>query len=472
MTISQDLLNADLSTRGINRQDFRYALQHAEWLSKRTAAEPESLGYAKLSSNSYTRRTDSLRDDLERSLISFSARGLYEALELVRRNEDIDLVIYDRYENLMDEKSQSSTVEEVVSARKRFSRALQPLGAALRAFGSYHIGEADLHKVIDELEILGARKYYQSPQHVAHMGREPGYPGSDIRDVVVYARGLANLLERGLPNLLPHLERKPDFVAFINREPRNPTNYRNAFPAAMVLAHNKATSDINAHDLPLAAHGVIFETLLGRVMDQDLDSIKRIADNHDLSATYAALANEKPVKGDLKKPLNARSNQFTPLLLIGAVLDSARSTEEAMQKALETVDVLLNSGLRPFLLEPLHLAQLTSTNFENHIIRNAHEFMAKALRERIPYKSLVSHLTPIEVVKLKMKGSDLGSIEYMDRLRENRGVLAEIIPKLSHDDQKKLFGVWKDYYSLIDDDRKYATAPLVVEDRLTLDLGL
>lgn len=452
---------------------FERAVRHAEWLLKRTEQEPECLGYAKQSSKSYVRGGEDLRTVLEKALIDNAGYGCHEALAVLTQNDAIDLVLYDRYENLMEAKSLAATVEEVMSARKRYSRALQPLGAAIRSFSEGKIDEAIFLQVAEELERMGGRKFYRSPQHVAHMGRGSGsYFGGEITNIPEYAKGLAMIIDRGMSNLLPLLGRTPDFEGFKQRAPRSPANYRNAFAAAMVLAHDKDKHELDTRTLPLAAHGVIFETLLGRIVDCDLDSIKRIADNFDLSLTYDALVAQKPVRSAASKPLQARSDQFTPLLLIKATFDSMRRAEMDAQRVVDTIDILLESGLRHYTKDPAHLAQLTMQDFRHHLERSESATLRAEVEARVPFKSLTADLKPLEVFNLAMKGVDAAMLEYEDRLKTDRSVLAQILPKLSVEQQTEMFDQGMGKCRLLDEDRKYATAPSVIADRLALDLGL
>lgn len=452
---------------------FERAVRHAEWLLKRTEQEPECLGYAKQSSKPYVRGGDDLRTALEKALVDNAGYGCHEALAVLTQNDAIDLVVYDRYENLMEAKSLTATVEEVMSARKRYSRALQPLGAAIRSFSEGKFDEAIFLQVVEELERLGGRKFYRSPQHIAHMGRGSGsYFGGDITNIPEYAKGLSMIIDRGMSNLLPLLGRAPDFERFKQLTPRHPANYRNAFAAAMVLAHDKDNHKLDTHALPLAAHGVIFETLLGRIVECDLDSIKRIADNFDLSLTYDALASHKPVRSTASKPLQARSGQFTPLLLIRATLDSMRRAQTVAPRVIDTIDILLDSGLRHYMKDPAHLAQLTMRDFRHHLERSESVTLRAEVETRVPFKSLTADLKPLEVFNLAMNGVDAAMLEYENRLKADRSVLAQILPKLSVEQQAEMFGQGMGKCRLLDEDRKYATAASVIADRLALDLGL
>jgi hypothetical protein len=470
MTVNSNEFENRLHIAHLSKSEFGRALHEAQWFVKCVEKDPELLGYAKDSSRPYVQSRDNVRDDLERTLIRFAGLGLHEALTVFNDNDSVDLVIYDRYHDLMQPKSMQATVEEVMSARRRFSRSLQPVGAAMRAFSEGRLVKADFDLVIGELEAMGARRYYHSPQHVAHMGRGSGsHFGGDIKNLTSYAQALSFMFDRGIPNLLPHLARAPDFDAFKKRESRNPENYRNAFPAAMVLAHDKTKHDLETANLPLSAHGVIFSTLMNRIQVGDFVSIEKISNNFDLSLTFDALAREKPVICNPLKPLRARKQQFTPLALISVALSKISGQEDNWRTVLAGIDTLMACGLKKFVKDPAHLAQLTMSGFRDQLEKLPG--LSPQIEQRIPFRSLTSPLTALEVFNLRHEGVDAAYLEYDDRVSKDREFLRELIPRLGHDQQEFMFKNMA-AYKLKPDDRRFATASLVVEDRLAFDLGL
>jgi hypothetical protein len=465
---------------GTKQRQAENAVRVSEWLCQRVAREPEILGYRKDSTASAFKMTEDGRASLEKAIIEQGQYGFHEALEvLVGAEPWIDLVIFDRYHDLMEPKRLESTVEDIISGRRRGSRALHGLGYALEARSQGNISEHDFHLTVAALEGLGAHRFYSSGQHVANMGRKSAsYEKNMVKDLEAYAEGLKYLLDRGLTNILGSLSRKPDYPMFCSFDSEKISSYRNALPVAMVLAHDKEKHAFNANELSLSAHGVVFSALLTLAQRLDVEGIEALARNFDLSKTFAALAADKPLRLSADKVLSAKSTGFSPMLAVACMVERLNrmgSTEAyplAYGRATSIVQTLLHSGLSDYTSEPAHCAVIANW-VDVEVAKYGPDFL-KLLDDTFNLPSLVKNIPNEQLFGKSRSGVGYCHIEFWRRLEQGREFLKDAIGGMPVAEQEALFSNKNimDWYRVTHNDRRYATSERVMEDLLSTDLGL
>lgn len=477
---SEQITPDNNSRTGRNKSQAEEAIKHSEWLCKRIAREPEILGYRKDSSAPYVRMNMDNRADLEKSIIDNGQYGFHEALEVLLSAHDIDLVIFDRYHDLMEPKRLEASVEDMLSGRRRGSRALQSLGYALESFSKKTISEHDFHLTVEALEGLGAHRFYASGQHIANMGRRSAsYETNTVNDVGNYAQGLKHLLDRGLSNILGNLSRKPDYPAYRSFDLSKLYNYRNAFPIAMALAHDKEKHAFDASELSLSAHGVVFSALLVCAQKMDVEGVEALARNFDLGKTFDALAADKPLRTPADKVLTGNFTGFSPMLVVACMVErlsrmgSTNAYPLAYGQASTIVQTLMRSGLERYATQPAHCAVIAKW-VDGEIVKYGPEFLT-LLSSTFNLSSLTEGLSHEYLIN--RKGTRMMAhcvVEFWGRLEQGRDFLHYAIGEMPVAEQEALFNNKNqmNWYKLTDNDRRYSTSERVREDLLGIDLGL
>jgi len=469
------------SRTGRKKIQAQEAVRYSEWLCQRVAREPEILGYRKDSSISYVRTSQDKRGDLEKTIIDQGQYGLHEALEVLLSAEPrIDLVIFDRYYDLMEPKRLDSSVEDILSGRRRGSRALHALGLALESLSERAISKHDFHLTVEALEGLGAHRFYRSGQHIANMGRKSAsYESNTVKDVGAYAQGLKLLLDRGLTNILGSLSRKPDYPTFRSFNFMKMHNYRNALPMAMALAHDKEKHAFNANELSLSAHGVVFSALLVLAQRLDVEGVDALARNFDLGKTFDALAADKPLKIAANKIMAGNFTGFSPMLAVACVVErlsrmgSTNAYPLGYERASTIVQTLARSGLHRYASQPAHCAVIAMW-VDGEILKHGPDFL-RLLDSTFNLPDLTKDIPPehlINRLNSSIKGHCL--IEFWRRLEQGREFLHDAIGRMPVAEQEALFNNKNqmDWYRLVNSDRSYSTSERVREDLLSIDLGL
>lgn len=480
-TMTSDKAAPEQNARtGRRKSQVEEAAKSNKWLCQRVAREPEMLGYRKDSSASYVRMSQDYRAYLEKSIIDQAQYGFHEALEVLFSAEPcIDLVVFDRYSDLMEPKRLESSVEDIISGRRRWSRALQGLGYALEARSEGKISEHDFHLTVEALEGLGAQRFYSSAQHIANMGRKSAtYEKNIIYGLGAYTQGLKHLLDRGLTNILGGLTRKPDYPAFCSFNFEKFASYRNALPMAMALAHDKEKHTFDANELSLSAHGVVFSALLILAQNLDVEGIDALARNFDLRKTFEALAADKPLRLSADKVLSAKSTGFSPMLAVACVVErlsrigSTNAYPGAYERASSIVQTLLGAGLSDYTSEPAHCAVIAKS-VDVEISKYGPDFL-RELDTTFNLPSLTKDIPNEHLLGRAISGVRYCHIEFWRRLEQGRDFLHDAIGRLPVAEQEALFNnknlmLW---YRITDSDRRYSTSERVREDLLSIDLGL
>jgi len=484
MSRSEILCELDVR-HGRNKSEAFEAVRRSEWLCEAIARDPGMTGYRKNSSVPYVRNNPDTRVVLEEALIFQARHGFHEALRVLQTAEpDIDLVVFDRYYDLMEPKRLEASLEDIMSGGRRWSRALQGIGYALASLAKKKISEEDFKATVEALEGLGARRFYGSGKHIANMSRESSsFEKNKINNIAGFAQGLKFLLDRGLSNILGELVRTPDYKAFSTLSLGTLADYRYALPIAMAIAHDKHNHSFDASEMSLAAHGAVFGTLLMQASNLDVEGIMALSKNFDLSKTFDALAAEKPLRYSVDRILSRADAPFSPMLAVAAVVErisrvciaknkTGRTTEQALNSASAVVTMLMFSGLSKYVESPEHCA-IVAKWVDTDIAKETPEFLTM-LEKTFSLSRLTQDLPHGQLFGKIKSGMDCYVLELWRRLEQGREFLNEAIGNLKHGEQEAIFAndLLCRQYRLTASDRRYATSERVREDLLSIDLGL
>lgn len=482
MSVSEIMCELDVR-HGRNKSEAWEAARRSQWLCEAIARDPGMTGYRKNSSVPYVRNNPDTRVILEEALIHQGRHGFHEALRVLQTAEpDIDLVVFDRYYDLMEPKRLEASLEDIMSGGRRWSRALQGIGYALVSLSKKQISQEDFKATVEAFEGLGARRFYGSGKHIANMGRESAsYETNKITNITGFANGLRFLLDRGLTNILGELVRTPDYKTFSTLNLDTLAHYRYAVP--MAIAHDKDKHAFDAARMTLAAHGAVFGTLMMQARNLDVDGIVALSKNFDLSKTFDALAADKPLRYSLDRTLSRADAPFSPMLVVAAVVErisrvcidknlTAQTIEQVSTSAMSAIKVLMDAGLNKYAPIPEHCA-IVAKWADTDIAKESPEFLAM-LETTFSLSRLTQDLPHAQLFGKIKSGMDCYILELWRRLEQGREFLNEAIGNLTHHEQEKLFAddILRREYRLTASDRRYATSERVQEDLLSIDLGL
>jgi hypothetical protein len=482
---SNEILRELDERHGRNKSEASEAVRRSEWLCEAIARDPGMTGYRKNSSVPYVRNNPDTRVILEEALIHQGRHGFHEALRVLQTAEpDIDLVVFDRYYDLMEPKRLEASLEDIMSGGRRWSRALQGIGYALASLAKKKISEEDFNATVEALEGLGARRFYGSGKHIANMGRESSsYETNNITNMTEFALGLRFLLGRGLSNILGELVRTPDYKTFSTLMLDSLANYRYAMPIAMAIAHDKDKHTFDASEMPLAAHGAVFGALMMQARNLDVDGIVALSKNFDLSKTFDALAADKPMRYSVDRILSRADAPFSPMLVVAAVVErisrvcignnvTAQTIEQASVSATAAIKALMDAGLNKYAAIPEHCA-IVAKWVDTDIAKERPEFLAM-LETTFSLSRLTQDLPHGQLFGKIHSGMECYVLELWRRLEQGREFLNEAIGNLKHGEQETIFAndLLCRQYRLTASDRRYATSERVREDLLSIDLGL
>lgn len=145
---------------------------YAEGILASIEKNPAIVGYlpnSKSDPSSYSHQYKTIRERkiLEKFIVSACFQADLDGLKTLSRN--IDLVIFERYENYLEPKVENTSVRDVLYKKAIFPDTLRPLAAIGLAFMYGRIQEHQLKDYIDTLCDMGIKKYVVDNRYLAKM---------------------------------------------------------------------------------------------------------------------------------------------------------------------------------------------------------------------------------------------------------------------------------------------------------------
>lgn len=145
---------------------------YAEIILDSVEKNPAIVGYfpsSKSDPNSYNHQYKAIRERkaLEKLIVSSCFQADLDRLKTLSKN--IDLVIFERYENYLEPKVENSTVRDILYKKAIFPDTLRPLAAIGLAFMYGRIPEDQLKDYINTLFAMGIGKYVEDNRYLAKM---------------------------------------------------------------------------------------------------------------------------------------------------------------------------------------------------------------------------------------------------------------------------------------------------------------
>lgn len=152
----------------------RYEKEYCEALVRSVECDPSIVGYFPSSlsiprSSNYGDKSLSTRKRIEQSLIGFAREGKVECLEIL--SEAVPLIIFERYENYLDDAFIQADLKDILHSRQKFPDTLEPLAALGLSYIRKHFERPVVEGVIDAFNKMGLRVFAKDPRYMAQMMR-------------------------------------------------------------------------------------------------------------------------------------------------------------------------------------------------------------------------------------------------------------------------------------------------------------
>lgn len=456
-----------------------------EHLLEKIREQPQALGYLPKVAQEYPyvmsySNPVALRCMLEDTLLYHSLRKDSTGLQALHSG-GIDLVVFDRYDELMAPHRIEACVEDVFSGRRKRSRVGELFYNTLKQY----IEEGDLVNFQEKIHLLlamGGRRIIKSPVHIA--GIRPGdfwYTSScrlSPQGRVRYQEGIHHLLSLGAVNIIDFISRKlpSELIAGELELEDIPLNKANMFYLwkEFVTASLKAhTGDVKYSERPpLGFCQSILMLLNDFVVARDVNGIKELTGKFDMAAVYNVLQNAYPVS----KRNNDLRDRGSATSLTSLLYDSLPKPqrEDLSGDPFATFDAIMDGGMAPLMTSRAFKFDFTS--------RLASEFEKyPELFDRIYEKANLSevdkHYSVTELLHMSLNKHYVAASFYLKRMREAEiphDLKSEAIRGLPVGSQERLFesdGIMK-RFQLDNSDRKLCSAKSVREKLIATDLGL
>lgn len=456
---------------------------------------PEALGYLNKFENANPaagayKNPLWYRGLLEETILHHAGRGDGDCLEMLLY-ADIRLTVFERYQELMAESRVHACVEDAYSGRRKSSRTGTVFNRCLIQLvdnGDTELFDAKLSTLMS----MGGRKLMAVPVNAATVRPEDFFHARDVgaspEKLARFRFGVARLLDSGMVNILQHLSRPLDLALLtgsdkfredVGKEKEQRYNYWQDYLKALVLGY-KPGAHAPFGKLGIGASGAVFMTLRELVSVNDLEGVRKLSGSFDFAEVYATLDAALPLRKDLSKTFHwERDNlSFSPVSLLNLALpktkDGSHISETSAHQDFEMLDLLIETGLAPYLAQPLHKAYFAAgiaSDLEKAPV------LFDAVYERTGLSTLVDQLSDADLVG---KTAGLGYVcasFYLKRVRESldaEKTVTAMLSKLGKGAQERIFEApgFMARLGLTDDHRKYCSSDIVRSQMMAIDLGL
>lgn len=456
---------------------------------------PEALGYLKKFENSHPvagpwKNPLWYRSQLEETLLHHAGNGDAECLDMLLYS-GIRLNVFERYHELMSENRLNACVEDVFAGRRKSSRTGVVFNKCLTQLidnGNQELFEEKLVSLMS----MGGRKLLASPVNAASLRPEDFHFARDVgaspEKLARFRFGVVRLLDSGMVNILGHLTRSLDLTLLtgaekfredVPKEKEQRYLYWQEYLKALVLGHNP-TGHATLCELGVGASGAVFMTLRELVAADDIEGVERLSRVFDLPHIYKVLDDDRPLKKDLAKTFHLDGNEplFTPASLLNLSLPKGRggisTGKSAQSKSFEMFDLLMKTGLAPYLEQPRHKA-FFAAGIGNEMENDPELFDTVCSTSGID--GLVAGLSEADLINRTAEYGYVCASFYFKRLRESQDpekTKGEMLSKLNEKAQGRIFGApgFMARLKLTNSDRKYCSSDAVRSQMMAIDLGL
>lgn len=456
-----------------------------EILLEQIERHPESLGYLPKSSSAYPdagayRNPLGFRGRLEDSLLYHAGEGDATGLETLLYG-NIDLVVFERYTDLMEPSRLNAGVEDIYDGRRKFSRVGRVFYRSLWQLVNEG-NKALFDEKISLLVAMGGKRILSSPLHAASVRPEEFWNFHKIEGAEktsLYRHGIKRLLDAGMANILSDLTKPLDPALFLNEDRREDMSSTKKerlhqwehYLKALVLGYDPENQ--RAIDrLPVGACGAVYLVLQDLIVAKDAEGVHNLSKRFDLVAIYETLANHKPLGVTVGRKFSKNIKGFTPTALLNLSLPSPKGPLDA--DSFEMFDVLLSTGLSRYLDDPKHkfvFASELSSDYEKN------PALFDAVYERAGLGMLVEGIKASDLVVRALKHEYVCASFYFKMLRESSDsdkLKANMLNNLPSEAQVRLFegNLIMERFGLLDNDRKFCSADKVRSQLFSIDLGL
>lgn len=456
-----------------------------EHLLEKIREQPQALGYLPKVAQEYPyvmsySNPVALRCMLEDTLLYHALRKDSTGLQALHSG-GIDLVVFDRYDELMAPHRIEACVEDVFSGRRKRSRVGELFFNVLKQY----IEEGDLVNFQEKIHLLvamGGRRIMKSPVHIAGIRpRDFWHPFStqlSQQGRARYQEGIRHLLDLGAVNIIDCLSRKLPSELITGELDLKDVSLNKA--NMLYLWREFITASLKAHtgnskyseSPPLEFCQSIMMLLNDIVVARDVHGILELTGKFDMAAVYNVLQNAYPVS-KRRNDLRDRGSATSLTSLLYESLPKPQR-EDLSSEPFATFDALMDSGMAPLMASRSFKLDFTArivTDFEKY------PDLFDRIYEKANLSEIDKHYSVTELLHMSLNEHYVTASFYLKRVREAENphdLKSKAIRGLPVDSQEKLFesdGIMA-RFQLDNSDRKFSSAKSVREKLIAIDLGL